>query len=325
VIDADHLRTYVATHPYLVHVTPQPNVRSILEKGLVPGSELGVTTRGGFFKTRGDHTYLIKERDIPIVDVCAEPTVIRVSLSALDPALIDPDEDIIAERYPGRVSSPPPMREMDGEHEAPGQDGARARWADSIPDFDRRSDLTELSLNEGRISYRGMIPATALTLHPVRSPTIAGFLSGLPADIRAALEDPPPTSGWRNEVQRARVIVTEMARCVLSAAGVDLDFRVADAREVRSTSDRLTKVSCELAREGRMSEAEAVRRARGVVQELASFDRHPVSDVDKAQDAAIRAADLAAVVAEIGDAERPGALEAARAALTAAASVVPGT
>src|SRR4029077_7367040 len=98
-----------------------PNVDSILRDGLRPGSDVGVSTLDNFFTTRRGRVYLIRQREIPIVEV-DDPRVIAVELAGRDHRLVDPDEDIVAEKFPDLVSVEPPARVLDdsGEEE-PGQ------------------------------------------------------------------------------------------------------------------------------------------------------------------------------------------------------------
>jgi hypothetical protein len=321
VIDPERFLEYIAVHPVLYHVTPARNVEPIRKEGLRPGSELGVSTLDNFFKPRPGHTHLIKYRDVPVVEVLGDPRVFAVDLSALDPELIDPDEDMVAERFPEVVSIPPPRRQMEGEEEASGQEGERARWAGSIPDFDR-SEVTERSLTEGRIAYRGTIPPAALALVDVRSPVLAGFLSGLSPEFREALPPSPPTSGWRSEVERGRIVATNMARGVLRTVGQQIPMPVADGRETRATADHLVRLSRTLGRGGKINEAAAAREARLVIEKLGEFDEHPVSDVDKAQDAAMCAARLADIMIELPSGGTEDAARIVAAAFEGGRSVV---
>ena len=99
-----------AGEQFLFHVTPAENVEAINREGLRPGSELGKSTRDDFFKTRPGHVYLIGQLDLPIVEVGPEPRVFRVHLDQLDPDLIDPDEDMVSEKFPDAVPGTAPQR-----------------------------------------------------------------------------------------------------------------------------------------------------------------------------------------------------------------------
>ena len=125
--------------------------------------------------------YLTVWRFVSLVRVDGEPRVFEVTLSALNPELVDPDEDVVAENYDELfrdvVRLAPPTREVTEEgEEVPGQEGDRARWAGSISTF-ADSAVTVRSLDYGRISYRGTIPPTAL--RELRCPVVrAGSVSG---------------------------------------------------------------------------------------------------------------------------------------------------
>jgi len=244
VINADPWQPYIETHPVLFQVTPERNVQSIVRLGLRPRHEVSVCTGTRYFKPRSGRVYLIEREYVPIVAVCGEPRVLEVDVAALEPQLVDPDEDMVAEKFPKMVSVAPPRRLMnDDGTEAPGQQGARTRWADLTPRFDR-GEVTEQSLANGRISYRGVIAPDALTLIEIRSPTIEAFLGGLPDYVRGALPSAPMTSGSRNEIERARVLVTHTIDVLLCLSGVDgLEIRVSHPREVRVTAERLLRAT----------------------------------------------------------------------------------
>jgi hypothetical protein len=135
---------------FLFHVTPAENVEAIKREGLRPGSEPDKSTRNDFFKTRPGHVYLIRQLDLPIVEVGPEPRVFRVDLAQLNPEFIDPDEDMVSEKFPDAVPGRPPKREGDNYgNELPGQQGKLAAWADATP------DLTPPKLPSDRLSTGG--------------------------------------------------------------------------------------------------------------------------------------------------------------------------
>jgi hypothetical protein len=61
----------------------------------------------------------------------------------------------------------------DSGEEQPRKVGARAAWADTTPGFDP-SEVTERSIKEGRLAYRGVIPPGALHEVTIPSPSILG-------------------------------------------------------------------------------------------------------------------------------------------------------
>lgn len=150
---------------------------------------MGVNTLENFNKTRPNHVCLIKQREIAIVGV-ADPRVVAVDLAQLDPCLMDPDEDLVAEKFPEMVTFVPLVRPLTeaGEEEA-GQHGALAAWAESAPDFDR-SEVTERSIAEDGLAYRGVIPPRELDEIAIPSPSILGFEAGLPDDLRSRCSMP---------------------------------------------------------------------------------------------------------------------------------------
>ena len=285
---------FISVHDVLYHVTREENVDSILRDGLRPGSDLGTTTRDDFFQTRSGRTYLIGLAEVPIVDVGPhEPRVFSVELAGLDPTVVDPDEDIVAERFPEMVALPSPVREMDGDQEVPGQNGARARWADESPDF-HCSEVTERSLTEGlRMAYGGTIPARTLALMDTRSRVIQAFVEALPEGFSDPLGEIPLEGGWRTEVERARSLVRTMAGGVCDSVKTEASVCCRDAYSAIETSDRLRAEARELAGQARLDEAKAVRHVADVVLSLQDLYDLPIPDLDKAVKIARDAAGLA--------------------------------
>jgi hypothetical protein len=270
----------------LCHVTAEESVPAIQRDGLRPGSDVGKTTRDDFFKPRDGRVYLIAHKDVPIVEVTGEPRVFSVDLEKLDPALMDPDEDIVAHHLASMVGVTPPQRECDenGE-ELPGQIGALAAWADDTEGFDR-SEVTQRSLSEhGRISYRGTIPPSALALLDIRSQPLAMFIQGLDPEIGEQLPEPPPASTWRTEVRRACVLLTKVAGGISEAVGHPIECDASDVYKARDTSDRLRKVVSHMyQREGRFPEGAAVHAVQEAMDFVGEFTEYaPVSDLMTAQ------------------------------------------
>ena len=83
------------------------------------------------------------------------------------------------------VSVEPPSRVLNdsGDQEL-GQVGALPAWAETTPGFDR-SEVTERSIREGRMAYRGVIPPGAFRAITIPSPSILGFVTDLPRDLRS--------------------------------------------------------------------------------------------------------------------------------------------
>jgi hypothetical protein len=173
VLDPERFAAILKVVPCLYHVTPATNVERIRAEGLRPGSETGVITRDDFFGTRPGHVYLLDLKDVPIVEVEGEPAVIAVDL---DPARMNPDEDMVQQRFPDMVPVAPPQRSVkpDGA-ESPGQRGVLAHWAEQTRGFDR-SEVTERSLSQcRRLAYRGTVSPEAPTVVPMPSTLLEAF------------------------------------------------------------------------------------------------------------------------------------------------------
>jgi len=273
---------YIAVHPVLFHVTPEGNVPSILERGLIPGSRLGVSVRDDFFRTRAGRTYLIKQADIPIVDVFDEPRVLAIDLAQLDPARVDPDEDCVKDRFPEVVDVPAPIRECDAaNNELPGQAGRLALWADAIPDFDR-SEVTERSLKEaGRMSYRGVIPTSAITLVHVPSEAVGRFVGALRLDSAAVRPHVPHQSTWKAEVRRACLIAEVVATELCAALGHNgVRVSLADPYRMRAAPGDLRNVAIALYSKGVSEPGDAASAMMRALEVADRFDGYAaVSDV----------------------------------------------
>ena len=212
-IDPEYLQHYIQRRGHrLHHVTSRAAAPSIEEQGLVPGSQLGHRLHGGFFATRADHVYLCDLLSIPVIKVRGERALFMVDLTMLDPDLMDPDEDSVQQSYwspggpwlPPEVTAPPERKTDESQVEISGQDGALAAWADEAPGFDA-PEITAKALDQGRLSYRGVIPPEAL--EEIHHPSEASEFFGIAA--RAALGDglrlpvSPPLGYYTTEVERA--------------------------------------------------------------------------------------------------------------------------
>lgn len=303
------LQAHVAAgQRFLFHVTSARNVEAIKREGLRPGSELGKSTRNDFFKTRPGHVYLIRQLDLPIVEVGPEPRVFRVDLAQLDPDLVDPDEDMVSEKFPGAVQGTAPKRECDDHgKELPGQQGKLAEWADSIPNFDSTA-LAERSLEHGRVSYRGTIPPSALELIDTPSPSLAAFLKRLPETARGDPRELAPAGDWRVEVARARALVGTTAKRICAALGHAVEIRVNDVYKCQETWTALHPVIRSLYAEGRLEAGNAVRSARQAIElaeDLGDLP-FPLEQLSTAMDVAGAAAEVigeAAKVPELTDSD----------------------
>jgi hypothetical protein len=172
--------------PFMFHVTEAGAVPAILAGGLRPGSELGISTKEGFFKTREGHVY-VGDLIGALVEVAGRRAYLQIDLRKLDPALIDPDEDQVQGSFDrkagGWVARPPPVNSGDGTPEAVGE--ALADWAEATEGFDG-PEVTAKSLESGRISYRGIIPPEAVQVVTFLSEGPALFHQG----VVQALNDP---------------------------------------------------------------------------------------------------------------------------------------
>jgi hypothetical protein len=293
VIDSKQLADFITVTPVLFHITAATNISQIQRQGLLPGSEIGEVTCNDFFRTRPGHVYLIGCEEIPIVEIEGEPRVLAVDLTALAPELIDPDEDMVAERFPELVAVSPPQREMNGAVEAQGQVGALARWAEETPGFDR-SEVTARSLECKRIAYRGAIAPGALTLFDKPSPVLACLKSALRSEVAASLPPTPHWGGWRSEVLRARVVVRLAVVGTLRAVGAHADVGVGDPEEARATFERVRPVIRTLLQEGRAAEADAVSVAQRAVE--AVIDLEELAPISGEKSATVVACAAAAAV-----------------------------
>ena len=117
-IDRERLEDHISRRgPLMFHVTAAAAVPAIRADGLRPGSELGVSSKGGFFKTRQGRVYLGDALSLALVEVEGNRAYLGVDLRGLDPELIDPDEDQVQGSFDpagaGWVAQPPPINSYD--------------------------------------------------------------------------------------------------------------------------------------------------------------------------------------------------------------------
>jgi hypothetical protein len=325
-LDGEAWQRYLRLGRPLVHVTRAAYLGSILENGLRPRSEVDPSTHRGYFNPRSGRSYLIVRDRWPIVDLGAEPRVLGVDTRAVDPTSIDPDEDI-AEEFPEMFSVPPPVRKFTpGGDEAPGQDSARARWADELGNEFDCSEVTERSLFDlGRVSYRAGIPPDALALLDTPSPAISAFLDSLPAELAAGLPAAPWESTWRTELERSRTVLETTIRGVAAAVGSRAEVSTGSIDQINDTCNELRReIRSRHLEHGWSSDLDALVAAEKAVGAVRRFDGLP-DVMRRREDAAhvsCRAAEAVAELAKMpgAPADRAGAL-AARA--VAAASAVP--
>lgn len=161
-IDQHELQDLICQRgPFMWHVTRASSVAAIEAGGLRPGSELGISSKEGFLKTRACHVYVCNPHTLAIVEVDGPRAYLQIDLSKLNPALIDPDEDKVQRSFEipdgGWVAVAPPTRDKNDAASGP----SLAEWAEATDGFDA-PDVTAKSLNAGLVSYRG-------TLQPRRS------------------------------------------------------------------------------------------------------------------------------------------------------------
>jgi hypothetical protein len=329
VIDEDAWRAYLAIHPVLFHVTPARNAEAVLRDGLIPGSRLGVVTRDDFYRTRPCHTYLIKQADIPIVDVFDEPRVVAVDLSQLDPSQVDPDEDSVRERFPEIVKIVPPQPRCDERGNLlPGQAGALAAWAETTEGFDR-SEVTERSLTEvGRIAYRGAIPATAISDVQIPSESVGRFHTTLlPEIVGPGLPAIPHQSTWKREVARAHAQAETCARRVCEALGhPDVDINLGDPHKAQRAPEALRTVAIALYGQGRTEAGDAVRAMLDALKIATTISNYaPVSAIHNSGELASACASALNACAQAPEVPAGALHDIAIAAMSAALEVPPST
>jgi hypothetical protein len=203
--------------PHLYHVTVQEALASIRANGLVPGSQRDHRVRGGFFATRADHVYLCDLLTIAVVEVPGERALLAVDLRQLEPERIDPDEDAVQQSFMSPegpwlpLENHPPIREMNGDAERPGQEQALARWADETEGFDA-PEVAAKSLAGGRISHRGAIPAEALEEIHVPSEAAGHYVAGAASVLGPGVLLPaaPLLGDAETEIERASALAAHV-------------------------------------------------------------------------------------------------------------------
>jgi len=272
-LERDKLDDYILRRgPFLVHVTRADRVSAVLTAGLRPGSELGVSSKGGFFKTREGHVYLCERRKVPVVEVSGTRAYLQIDLRRLDPRFIDPDEDAVQASFDirggGWVAQAPPRREEDEgtNPEAVGQ--ALAEWADSTEGFDA-SEVTAKSLETGWVSYRGTVPPDAITIVTIPSEAAQLFHDGArrlftPDLVLAA---PPALGFYKTEVARAVALARSLIESALNTVGESAEQILPDwpfPEHAIPTRDRLIDLRRDRSRAGEQGQADVIHAARGV-------------------------------------------------------------
>jgi hypothetical protein len=323
-IDPEALRSYIARRgSRLFHVTPVENVPQIRDRGLVPGSERGVSTRGDFFSPRPGHVYMVKLNDVAVIEVNGEPRVLSIDLEQLDPALIDPDEDMVQQHFASMMDIEPPSREMTDGQESPGQVGRLANWADTTRGFDR-PEVTVRSLEEhGRVSHRGAIPADAVELVELPSEHLVDFTRRL-QDVFVGEQPPVAFAGmWRTEVERAKALGTTVVAAATQRLGVrDLVVDLSNYVPAQDVEHALRRLALEAVRDDppRLDHAAVARAAASTAAAAAEFEPISVRDnLDCALAVAEHAAATVAGLARVSGVEAADAV--ARQGMAAASAV----
>lgn len=238
-----------------------------------------------------------KLADVPVIEVLGEPSVLSVDPSYLDPALIDPDEDIVMDHLSAMVDTPPPYRSSADGVELAGQAGRLAEWADTTEGFDR-SDVTERSLFEHqRISYRGTIAAEAIAVVDVPSEHQTIFLAGIGEILNVDFGPPPRLGMSLTEAARVRALGTALVRGLVASVGVDVEIDLSDHEPARATAETLRQRAAGM----RVGDLEQIKQslivsaAEAIAEQAAELD--PIS-VRFALDGALEIANVA--VAELG-------------------------
>jgi hypothetical protein len=273
-IDRERLEDHISRRGSLMfHVTAATAVPVILTEGLRPGSELRVSSKGGFFKTREGRVYLGDALSLAVVEVEGKRAYIGVDLSKLEPELIDPDEDQVQgsfdRRGGGWVAQPPPVNSTDADTEAAGQ--ALAEWADATEGFDA-PDVTAKSLETGRVAHRGTIKPSALTVVPFPSEGPELFFNGarnLLNDSDLDLAPPPALGFYKTEVARA----IALARSLIASAAQSVDeptdpllLEWPHSEHANYTRDSLIGAARRRGRAGDLAQADILRAAQHVAQ-----------------------------------------------------------
>lgn len=279
VLDPGQLHDYIDRKgPFLFHVTREDAVKSILRDGLRPGSERGVSTAAGFFRTRAGRVYLGDLRTLAVVKVAGARAYLRVDLRQLDSSCLDPDEDRVQDSFDRRgngwVAQPPPTNTATTDPEFVGQ--ALADWADATEGFDA-PEVSAKSLESGRVAYRGVVPPEAIKVvrFPSEGPELfrAGVLRVLdkpPADLPTA----PLLGYYETEVARATALARSIIASAARAAGESPDHILPDwpqPEHALTTRDLLTRARRERAQNGEWDKAEVLHAALQVAETAAEL------------------------------------------------------
>ena len=159
---------------WLFHASAAKVADRIVREGLRPGSEIGVSNKPGFHRTRPGHVYLCGREDAErTVDVDGPRAIFAVDLTRLELDRINPDEDMVffswlrfGEEWwleTPWVDAEPPWNPPPGQPliEGPNGEGTLRYWAETTPGFDA-PEVTRKSLWRGRVAHSGTIPVTAL-------------------------------------------------------------------------------------------------------------------------------------------------------------------
>ena len=328
-LDKDVLDDHISRRgPFMFHVTPADAVPAILAGGLRPGSELGISTKDGFFKIREGHVYLGDLSIRALVEVACTRAYLQIDLSKLDPALIDPDEDQVQGSFDrkggGWVSNPPPVNSGDGGPETVGQ--ALADWAETIDGFDA-PEVTAKSLESGRVSYRGTIPPEAIQVVTFHSEGPELFNQGVVQalnDPHFNLTPPPPLGFYKTEVARALALARSLIASAAENVGEPVDRLLPDwphSEHAIYTRDLLIGAARDRARTGQLVPADILRSAQHVAEVVP--DIQPELGWPMTRDACVNIATAGiGVITTLRDrAGRDVAATAAQAAMIAVAEV----
>lgn len=134
-IDPTWLSSHLQKDPYLYHVTRTPFLDSIIQRGLMPGNQIGHTGRNWPIAQtpRSDHLYLGTGQGY--YPSYSDPEKLRVHYQNLDPQKINPDEDYMVEHL-GELGIPDYNETLD-------RGGSYGDWANENnfvhPDYSRGS------------------------------------------------------------------------------------------------------------------------------------------------------------------------------------------
>jgi hypothetical protein len=328
-LDRDVLDDHISRRgPFMFQATQADPVPALVAGGLRPGSELGISTKDGFFKTREGHVYLGSLTILALVEVAGTRAYLQIDLSKLDPALIDPDQDQVQGSFDrkggGWVAKPPPVTSREGDPEAVGQ--ALADWAEATEGFDA-PEVTAKSLESGRVSYCGIIPPEAIQVVTFRSEGPELFHQGVVQalnDPRVNLTPPPPLGFYKTEVARALALARSLIASAAESVGEPAGRLLPDwphSEHAIYTRDLLIGAARDRARAGQLVPADSLRAAQHVAEVVP--DVQPELGWPMTRDACVNIAKAGAgVITSLRDrASTAVAAAAAQAAMIAVAEV----